>query len=156
MVLWTTGVRLRLDQPREPEDTKRGPMKWNGLRVPEQLIITGIWVNFAQDVDLHVAHGQVHVASAQERIARRGKAPVREIKAMVRAPLEEHGKKSINVLRCPAMDNIQIERYDRGTHEDGGQAADDDELDARIEQIREQLLGGIIERHGSWFPASSR
>jgi hypothetical protein len=63
---------------------------------------------------LDIAHRQIHVASSKQRVARRRKTPIREIKTVVRAILEEQGEESIDILRRPAMDDVEIKRDNRG------------------------------------------
>lgn len=75
---------------------------------------------------------------------------------MVRAISEEQIEEAIDVLRRPAVDDVDVERHHRRAHENSGQPSDDDELDLRFQQIDEGTLSGVIDRHSPWPPASSR
>ncbi|MBL0218923.1 MAG: hypothetical protein IPQ07_34260 [Myxococcales bacterium] len=93
---------------------------------------------------------QVQVAFARKQLSGRPESSVREVIAHRCIELQQQLEQSLDVLRRPPMDDVEIVGGDRRTLDHAGGTTDDDELDPGVAQLREQrgkISGLRVRRH---------
>src|SRR5215208_3366820 len=100
--------------------------------VGQQLLVALTLVELTKRVDRSQRRGEIDLPPPGKHLRGGTKTSPGEIVAHGRIEPEQDVEQARYVLRCPPVDDVEVVRGDRHALEHSRDAADDDELDARV------------------------